>query len=259
MNETEFPEDQWPELSARMSDKGPQAVIDYIRAFDDDLERRKLFAFAQQAFSSRDWPGKSLESLIAVVEAGIAEGLSAAAAASDSETRAQRIDFANILAYNLAADLAECWPGDQVPRTRAHLEKGLELAERCLAWRAELKKGPGPFSMAYWVRGMHRLSLGAFAEAQEDFAQSLDCAVKAAQGEGQASECKPGAAFAVILGHGYLGLARTMLGTAGGAELYQEALDTFAQTIEQFPDQKDDAQFGIDQLRQARVRVECRG
>ncbi len=255
MAEKEFPENHWEELKRLMEEGGPRAVIDFVAGFDDELERRKLYSFCNQAFSMRDWKGKNLDGLVTVVEEGVAEGLRQAAAAADAETRAKRTDYANMMSYNLSANLAECWPGDEEPRERRHFSKGLELAKKCITWREELKKGAGPFAMAHWACGMHALSLGDAAAAREDFQKSLEYAVENAGAEGNDAECASGGDFSVVLGHGYLGLARMAAGDAGGREIYDRALDAFRATVEDFPERKDDAQFGLDQLRWVESRV----
>jgi hypothetical protein len=255
MTEKEFPENYWEELKRLMERDGPRAVTDFINGFPDDTERRKLYAFSNGAFTMREWSGKNFDGLVEVVEEGIAEGLRQAEAAGDAETRAKRTDYANVMSYNLSANLAECWPGDEDPRERRHFEKGLELAKRCVAWREELKKGPGPFSMAYWARGMHNLSLGEADAAREDFQKSFDYAVQNAKSEGNVPECAPGGDFSVVLGYGYLGLARIAAGETAGEETYKKALDAFQATVDGFPDQKDDARFGLDQLRWVERRV----
>jgi tetratricopeptide (TPR) repeat protein len=249
MSEKEFPEKHWEEMRERMISGGPDAVAGFIQEFDDPLARRKLYGLAHQGFSYRDWDGKNFAHVIAIVEAGMAEGVMQAESAGDSETRAKLLDFANVLAYNLSADLAECWPGDETPREKKHFEKGLELAERCIEWRAELKKGPGPLSMAYWARAMHKLSLGRKAEAEADFTASLTHAAAAAREQGKPEACTSGGDFAVILGTGYLGLARWAQGSEEGRQQYQQAIDAFRATAASVPDQKEDAQFGLDQLR----------
>jgi hypothetical protein len=255
MDDKEFPENHWEEMRRLMEEGGPRAVIDFAKNFADDLERRKLYSFCNQAFAMRDWKGKNLDGLVTVVEEGIAEGLRQAAAAADAETRDKRTDYANMLSYNLSANLAECWPGDEEPRERRHFEKGLELARRCVAWRGELKKGAGPFSMAHWACGMHALSLGDAAAARDDFQKSLDYARENARAEGNPAECAAGADFSVVLGHGYLGLARLAAGDAEGKQIYKKSLDAFQATVDGFPEKKDDAQFGLDQLRWVERRV----
>ncbi|MCK4593340.1 hypothetical protein KAU45_02475 [bacterium] len=255
MTEKEFPENHWDEMRRLMEEKGAKAVIGFIGDFSDDLQRRKLYALSNQAFSMRDWKGKNFDDLVRVVEKGIAEGLRQADAADDPEITAKRTDYANALSYNLSANLAECWPGDEDPREKRHFSKGLELAKRCVAWREELKKGPGPFSMAYWACGMHNLSLGDYNAARADFEKSLDFAVRNAEEAGNIAECAPGGDFSVILGHGYLGLARLAEGDEKGEGVYQRAVEAFEKTVETVPEQKDDAQFGLDQLRWVERRV----
>jgi len=259
MPEQEFPEKHWDEMREWMTSGGPDAVIAFIQGFSDPLERRQLYGLAHQGFSYRDWEGKNFDHLVTVVEAGMAEGVKQAKSAEDAETRAKLLDFANVLSYNLSADLAACWPGDEAPREIRHFEKGLELAERCIAWREELKKGPGPFSMAYWARGMHKLSLGRPEEAETDFATSLQQAVSAAREQGKRETCEAGGEFSVILGTGYLGLARWVQGGDSGRQKYQQAVDAFTATAASFPDQKEDAQFGLDQLRTVAKKMRAEG
>ena len=185
--------------------------------------------------------------LAVVAEAGIKEFLHQSESETDEEMSAKLLDNANVLSYNLAADLADCWPCDETLRTKEHFEIGLKAAERCIEWRTELKKGPGPFSMAYWAAGMHSLSLGKNAASKEHFAESLAYAEQGARDQGSPMELAPEAGFGVILGHGYLGLAEAAAGDASGMERYRKAIEAF-EGMKQIEGQADDAQFGIDQL-----------
>jgi hypothetical protein len=243
----EFPEIHWEEMRTRMEAGGTAAVADFVAGFNDE-ERRKLYSFAQIAFYGREWEGKSFDGYVEVANAGIAEGVRQAEAAASAEDSAKRLDFANVLSYNLSADLAECWPGDTLPRERRHLEAGLKAAEDCIRWREELGKGPGPFAMAYWVKGMHQLSLGDADGAAENFKKSLDYNVEVAKEEGAATEVSPEAGFGLILAEGYVGLAEWVKGDDDGKGRYENAVAAFREGAEKYPDKKDDFQFGVDQL-----------
>ncbi|MGD8396513.1 MAG: hypothetical protein PVF43_13680, partial [Candidatus Eiseniibacteriota bacterium] len=151
------------------------------------------------------------------------------------------------------ADLADCWPGDATPRTRAHFEAGLAAAEACVRWREALAKGPGPRSMAFWVQGMHLLSLGEAAAATASWQRSLDAAMAAAREQGRGADVDAHGSFGVVLGAGYLGLGQWIGGDEAGRRRYEQALDAFRAQLED-PEQKDDAQFGIDQLETVRRR-----
>jgi tetratricopeptide (TPR) repeat protein len=253
--EKEFPESEWPQLQELMEDGGAEAVVGYISAIEDPQRRRKLFVFAHQGFAYRDWEGKNLDALVTVVEAGIAEYLAQAGEAAADDERDKLLDGANIEAYNLAADLAPCWPGDELPRSNRHFEKGVELAERCLDWRHELEKGPAPFSMAWWALGTHQLFLGDYEEAADAFTKALDYAVLDAQAREEPIECAAGSDFSVLLNMGYLGLARWAAGDADGETLYRDALEAFNGTVVGHPDKSDDAEFGIAQLELVQSRV----
>ncbi|HUV85941.1 MAG TPA: hypothetical protein VMX79_02385 [bacterium] len=245
--EAEFPEIHWNEMRTRMETGGAAAVADFVAAFNDE-ERRKLYSFAQRAFYGREWEGKSFDGYVEVSNAGIAEGLRQAEAAPSAEYSAKLVDFANVLSYNLSAGLAECWPGDTLPREKRHFEAGLKAAEDCIRWREELGKGPGPFAMAYWAKGMHLLSLGDVDGALENFRKSFDYYVEVAKEEGAATEVSAEAGFGLILADGYVGLAEWVRGDGEGKGRYEKAVASFREGAEKYADKKDDFQFGVDQL-----------
>jgi len=246
--QAEFPEVHWDEMRSLMEKEGPDAVVAFVAGFDDAEQRRKLFSFARFGFAMNEWEGKNLDAVVAVAGAGIAEGLRQAEAATSAEEAAKLVDYANVMSYHLSADLAECWPGDTLPRDKRHLEAGLKAAEDCIRWREELGKGPEPFGMAYWARGMHQLSLGDAKGAIESFRTSLDYNVEAAKEAGEATEASPEAGFGLILAEGYLGLALWAAGDEDGKGRYDAAIAAFRTGAEEFPDKKDDFQFGADQL-----------
>ena len=243
----EFPEIHWEEMRTRMEAGGVAAVTDFVGGFTDE-EKRKLYSFAQGAFYGREWEGKSFDGYVEIANAGIAEGLRQAEAESDAEKSAKLVDFANVLSYNLSADLAECWPGDTLPREKRHFEAGLKAADDCIRWRVELGKGPAPFAMAYWAKGMHQLSLGDAAGASENFKKSLDYYVEVAKEEGEATAVSAEAGFGLILAEGYVGLAEWARGNEEGKGRYEVAVAAFREGAEKYPDKKDDFQFGVDQL-----------
>lgn len=248
----EFFDTQWPAMREAAEKAGAQGVIEHIRSFSDDLERRVLFVFARMGLAMQDWEGKGFDPYIEVCDAGIAELCDQARAAGDAgdgKVFAQRLSGAHIISYNLAADLADCWPGDDDPRTTAHFERGLKAAEDCLSWCE-----PGNIdglSMDWWVRGMHQLSLGERTGALAAWEKSFEYARKSAEAQGGpevvTGEVTAEAAFAVILGSGYVGLANAVLGRPGGFEQFEQAVGVFTS---QMPDEnlRDDATFGIAQL-----------
>ena len=187
-NENAFPENRWEELKALMEAEGTECVIARIAAHGDPAERRKLFGFARRAFSGRDWEGKNLDALVATAEAGIAEIVRQADVEESVDGRASLLDEANVLAYNFAADLAPCWPGDDAAREPRHLEAGLRAADRCVAWRKELGKGPWPHSIAHWARGIHQTALGRAAEGAASFRRAYTFALQHGAGEGTPPE-----------------------------------------------------------------------
>jgi hypothetical protein len=244
-------ESQWPALKAALEAGGPEAAAAAIREHDDPRERRVLFMFVRQGMAGDEWRGKGLDATVAMADLAIAEFLAQAEAETDPERRDARIDGANVVSYNLAADLADCWPGDGPRPERRHCERGLKAADDCLRWREQLGKPAGPFSMAWWARGMHALGLGMTDEAVAAFANSLARAEEAAD---PAARGLDGAGdFGVVLGHGYLGLARAAAGDPEGAALYERAVGAFTAQLEDEA-KKDDAAFGIEQLETVHAR-----
>lgn len=244
----EFFEGHWEAMKAAVESGGAPSVIEFIGGFQD-LERRVLFIFARQGLAMGDWEGKSFDPYIEVCDAGIEEIVRQAEEADDDETRRKRLNAAHILSYNLTADLADCWPGDDDLRTKAHFERGLKAAEDCLSWCPE-DQYPG-LSMDWWARGMHLLSLAEFPTAVESFTEALDLAQKAAKQAEKPTTVSPRGDFSVILNAGYLGLARTLAGDPAGNSLYVEAITAYGAQLED-PDKKDDAEFGISQLEEVR-------
>lgn len=237
----------WPDLQVAARAGGAEAVLERIDAYDDDLQRRVLHLFARQGFVMSEWEGKDL-ALAAAVARGSVDRLIAEArqaeSESDTETARRRTELANVISYNLAADLADCWPGERPAISESMFEDGLRAAEDCIQWREELGKGPGASSMAWWAKGMHLLSLGRFDEARHGFSKSLSLAREVAQSDED---------FSVVLGRGYVGLARWIAGDEAGRNEYREALVVFGSQLAQ-AETKDDARFGMDQLETVKLR-----
>lgn len=215
----------WSALQPFLEDKTPLAFNDALR-------------FLVKALSMREWPNKRLDPMIALGEAAIVDALSL------GET-----DRANMHCYNVSANLADCW-GDGFVRERRHFEKGLELAERALNYRRQLKKGPGPFAMAHWVKGKHLLSLGKFSEAEKSFHECLNYEKQAAEAQNKSSELSPEAPFGLILAFGFLGLAGAKLGKEGTRGIFEKSLSILGQIP------GENGTFGILQLKESE-RLNC--
>ncbi|MCA8922866.1 MAG: hypothetical protein KDD82_13715 [Planctomycetes bacterium] len=242
------PKQHWDALRSAMEQGGPPAVVAFVEGDFTPKQQRALYLFCVNGFCNREWAGKALDPQIEVARAGIALGLRQAEAEADPKERDARIDFANVLSYNLAANLAPCWPGDDVPRERRHLEAGLEAAEACLRWREQLGKGPFPFSIAWWAKGMHELALGRDAVAS--MREALEAARAHARAEGKPDGVADG--WLVALSAGYLGLAERAAG--GDGARYAEAKAALDGMLAD-PEGAEDAQFCLDQLAVAEARI----
>lgn len=270
-------EQYWEKLRELMEQSGWRKVVELIQGIANPEERRSVYAFAQRAFGQRDWKGKNLNDQIYVVRAGIADSAWQAAEAAesgDAELARACKDKANVMSYNLAADLAECWPGDAVPREREHFEAGLRAAHDCVLWRHELGKPPERRAMAYWAVGMHQLSLGHRIEALGAFQIALGLAAEALSGGADPAKpgtpagpepfaaaevhVKPGGDFSAILYSGYTGIARRALGAPEGARQLERACSAFEKTIQDFPEMEEDARIGLEQLRWVERKIDER-
>jgi hypothetical protein len=247
-------------LGAAFKDGGADKVVAFIQGTPDPALRRKLYAVARQVLPGRQSSDRRFDDVIRIARAGIAEDLreaELARARGVADEARECIDSANRLSYNLSADLAECWPGDEAPRERHHFEAGLRAAYDCVVWRQELGKPPDRRAMAHWAAGMHQLSLGNLVEAlcafEAAFGLALDSAVTADGGEDVKPEAyvRPNGNFGVTLYYGYAGIARHLLGDESGARQFELACGAFAETLKSPRDKEaaEDAEFGLDQLR----------
>lgn len=255
--EMEFPANQWETMKSLVENDGPIATIRFVEGHAPD-ERRKLYEFGHRALSGREWSGKNLDALVIFVRAGIESALAQAAAAPEDERRHQLEDAASKHAFNLAADLAECWPGDEMPRERRHFQTGLEMARQALDWRERLAKGALPFALAWWAHGMHLLSLrepAATAAAATSFERALEWSRRIAVEKQVPTEVHPDTDFQVLLNTGYLALARQQAGDASAADLERDVTLAFRTRVDRGGEDRDDFQFGLDQLAKVRSQL----
>ncbi|HZI89746.1 MAG TPA: hypothetical protein VFD83_04765, partial [Candidatus Polarisedimenticolia bacterium] len=211
-------ESQRRKLREAYAEGGPDKVVSLIQGTPDPALRRKLYSLARQELPDRKAVTRAFDDVIRVARAGIAECLrqaELARAREDAEEAKECIDTANKLSYNLAADLAACWPGDEAKRERRHFEAGLRASYDCVVWRQELGKPPDRRAMAHWAAGIHQLALGNEVEALCAFEAAFGLALEAAAGGGDGkpeSFVKPNGDFGVTLYFGYAGIARRLLG-----------------------------------------------
>lgn len=249
--------EHWPELRAAIESGGAPAGVDWIDAtFSDDLERRVMYAFANQGLYYGDWPGRNLDTYIAVADAGIAECLrqaEAAGAAGDEETRTARTNAANVLSYNLGADLAFCW-GDEFARERRHFERGLKAGEDCIRWRKELSNPPRTLSTAHWLRGIHRMALEDFDGALADFAESLTYSEESARSNDEPTSLEAGNS-SIVFAHGMLAIAKLAAGDETARAEYDQVRAIFAGHLaSDDEDLKGDAEVYVPQYEEIEKR-----
>lgn len=240
----------WPDLRKTLEQAGPDALVSAILSRASDAERAALFRFVRQGLVFEEWEGKNLDSYMSVVDAGRA-WLSERAAAVPTDERNDYLAVLAELTFNFAADIADCWPGDDEPRDQRHFQRGMEVAEQSVGLREELDKPDSSKHLGWWAFGYHQLRLGHTDGAADCMERSLEHARRAARDAGEHDEITSQAPFPVLIGAGYLGLARIADGEPSGPDLYGEAVAAFHAQLSD-ADLKDDAQFGIDQLERVR-------
>jgi len=226
----------WTQIKSLAEAGRYQDLQSLIEKGTDLKERVALYRFAVRSLMFRDWSNKSLIPIIQLGDAGIETAL------EDFKQHPEDLglkDEANIICYNMSANLAGCW-NDGFTRTPDHYHKGLNYAERALQFRHELKKGPRPFSIAYWAKGIHEFFLGDFVKAEESFSLSLKNAE---------------ASFDVLIARGYLALAQLAQKKSGAESTYNQVLQAFEEMKTLSEDAKQDAEMGIDQLRNTRASL----
>ena len=161
-------------LAAISRGGAPAGIAAVTHAAADPAARNTLYRLTLRKLAFGTWAAAEapamLDAMIALGDATIANALAAGLT-----------DEANITAYNMAANLCDCW-GDAFTRDSHHFEKGLGYAEQALTLRRALEKGPGPFAMAFWAKGKHLLSLGRYADAAQAFSYALEKETEKAEG-----------------------------------------------------------------------------
>ena len=239
-------EARWTTLRRILDDEGSAACCAAIGAESDDANRITLFKLAIRKLGGGTGATPAeLDAMIAIGDFAILNALEIARRSSET---ARWTDQANIMAYNLSANLCDCW-GDGDSRARRHFDTGLRYANQALEFRRELKKGPGPFSMAYWAQGKHLLSLGRPAEAAAAFRASLEAEeslVRESGGDPGALKDAPGS---LLNSRAFLGLALRESGQDAGTAMLDESLALLRSQLESGQGEvKEDAQVYVDQI-----------
>jgi tetratricopeptide (TPR) repeat protein len=227
----------WPQIKSLAEAGNLNGIGELILKVSDLKERVALYRFSVRGLMFRDWANKTLNPLIFLADQAILT------ANEIGET-----DEANIICYNMSSNLANCW-NDGFERTPEHYEKGLNYALRALEYRKQLKKGPGPFALAYWARGAHEFFLKRFNEAEQSFELSLKSASEAAIAANQPTDISKLTPFAILIAIGYIALTQIANGQKQGEASYQKIISTFEEMKSISQDAKEDAEIGLDQLR----------
>lgn len=214
------------ELENTLKAQGAKGILDAARNVTGK-ERVAMLRLAIRKIAYGSWPNEYLDEMIYLGDAAITEALAIG-----------EKDEANIVCFNMSANLCDCW-GDAFKRDLRHFEKGLAYADRALAFRKELGKPADKVAMAHWARGKHLLSLRRFKEAVEAFVENVNCLK-------QANSVNEPEALAAA--QGFLALSRIAAGTESDISSYRGWLATLNKVSQEDPKKAEDVKLYVDQL-----------
>lgn len=208
-------------------EEGGAAAVLAATAHLPARERGALLRFGVRKIAFNAFPPSFLDDMIVLGDAAIA---CATGLGDEAEV--------NVLAFNLSANLCDCW-GDAYGRERRHFERGLAYADQALALRLRLGVPLEKVALAHWARGKHLLSLGRFDDAVEAFEEQLRCLSSAPP--------TPSPPAAALAAEAYLAIARRVAQRdADGRDLGASMAQLRALLDD--PAKADDAKVYLDQL-----------
>jgi len=193
-------------------------------------DRNQALRIAVRTIAFGKWPQSSFDDMLVLGEAAVREAL---------ETG--ELDDANIMCFNMATNMADCW-GDAYMREKRHFELGLVYASKALQLREQLAKPADKQGMAHWARGKHLLSLERWIDALAAM-QASYTSWKAHAGENKDHEDLWGA-------DAWLGLTQWVKGNPDGKTRYRNALDRLKAIYVSEEKRRDAAEIYIGQLRE---------
>ncbi len=243
--------EQWPILQAALQKGGAEALGSRIEAYEEGLEKRVLYLFLRQKLGMGE--EADFEAYAEVARRGIRMGETEAERASKEEDQNRRFHFAHILAFNLGADLAPCWPKDSLRRSEVDYQVGAWAGAKCLELAERMGSDAGTWSNDFWLLGMHELALGNFVEARDAWSKGVHKAWEAEGVPVAQRELGVKAPFGVLLQEAKRSLARLLLGDPEGRVEYERCLEFFREQAKD-KSKADDAQFGLAQCEEVRQR-----
>lgn len=233
----------WPKIKNLAEAGSFNGIVEMVKELSDPKEQIALSRFAVRGLMFREWNSKTLVPIVQLGDLAI-----------ETAMQIGDTDQANVMCFNMSANLADCW-NDGFTRQTDHLQKGLHYAEKALAFRKQLQKGPAAFALAYWALGIHQYSLGNFRAAEESFKESLTAACDQAQTENKPTTITKEAPFNVLIAYGYMALAQLAQGQKDAQKTYADVISAFEGMKTISDDAKADAEIGIDQLRNVHSRI----
>jgi hypothetical protein len=231
---------------ASMEEEGAAAIAAKINAENVSIEDIESI---RAQISESDG---SLDDVSVILQAVVDAALTLADIAADDQ-REVITQYANVTSYNLAADLADCWPGDQSSRSPGNFEAGLYAANTCIRLREEMQKPPQAFAMAYFIKGVHEYSLGDRSAALASFCKQLDFEHKAS-GVKKSELPGPELASNLLCAHGLIALVKFGLGDDQAEKEYEKIQDHLSARAKSVPEDKENCDLYLGELQALREK-----
>lgn len=244
-------ESKWLELKSLLKQEdGVKTLIQGVAKWDDPKLRNQMYRYVIRKLGGGSiTTPEALDQMDAIGTFAISHALEQA---DDGDDRRFWLEEANVSAYNLAANLCDCW-GDGERRQLRHFGQGLVFADWALDLRLVLQKDAASFALAHWVRGKHLLSLKRSEEAIEAFSETIKAEIAArvekdgvsAQEAADSSRDSPSQLMALA----FLGLARMQAGQ--DPKLYDESLLLLRDMVSHGGEAADSAKFYLAQIEES--------
>ncbi|MCW8129720.1 MAG: hypothetical protein KIS92_05140 [Planctomycetota bacterium] len=138
-----------------------------IETIERSMDPRKISEYYVR-LSTLLYGKKDLAGMIAIGRAGIQFCLGVARVAPPEAQTGLRT-AAQMMCYNLAANLWPGWGDEGVAISPEQQAQGRDLAKADLRLALEMKRPPKRLSNAYWIAGAHAMAAKDFAAAAEHF------------------------------------------------------------------------------------------
>jgi hypothetical protein len=167
------------ELKARAIEaieKGDRfSAVELLNQYDPQLATDVYFKLQSEFY----WKRRDVSLMLAISQAGIQHGLTAAGRAGEADVALALRSKAKALAYNLASFTWPGWDEKGISLDRSDLAAGMDAARLNLRLAEELDKPEKAKANAWWAVGAHFLAVADYDNAGDAFIRAAAHAANA--------------------------------------------------------------------------------